>query len=173
MLLDRPVIKEKKEEKKEEKAEEKRVEEIVNTTERVLNQQLAKQENKTISAGKEIKAIELKGSGFIQSLIIRWSHASQDVSDITIQLDLGRHGSYTADFNEYYTSGLTLPHSAQDFWVSQKDDTNYKYALTLAPAIPLEYKDGVRVNFKNTTALPITLEIARIKFYTEEFFKKT
>lgn len=165
------IIKDKiKDKKEDDKAEEKRVEVKAVQTERVLNHQLAKQGNKTINAGEEKKAIELKGSGFIQSIIIRWSHASQDVSNITIQLDLGRNGSFTADFNEYYTSGIITSHFAQDFWVSQKDDANHKYALALTPAQPLEFTDGIRMNLKNNTAYAITLEIARIKFYTAELF---
>lgn len=166
MLLPKnPFITQKEKEKKEEKRAEP-LPIVVRPKLSPIHQQISKQGNKTITGGKEEVILKLKGSGFIQTIIIRWSHGSQDVSNITLQLDLGADGSITVDFNEYYLAGITTPHSAQDFWISEKDDSSYIYAMALTPAIPLRYRDYMRVHLKNNNTAPITLDSARVKYYT-------
>ena len=134
--------------------------------EKIVTQQVVKQEKRTLGAGVEKYVITQKGDGFVQTILIHWSHTSQNVSDVTVQLDLGRHGSYTVDFNEYFDVGLYFPSSAQEFWICRKNDATYQYGITMTPAVPVQFTDNMKINMTNNTDYDITLDLVKVKFTT-------
>lgn len=128
-------------------------------------QKVSRQENKAITASKRCLLLRVAEAGFLQSLIISW-HGDSIVSNINFHLDLGKHGSFHVNSIEYFEAGIVSPHSAQDFWVSKKDDTAHKYAIALTPEIPIEF-DELRLVMTNKNNDALTVNLAQIKFYTE------
>ena len=88
------------------------------------------------------------------------------MSSVNIHLDLGKHGAFTIEFNEYFDAGIVSPHLAQDFWVSKKDDTAKKYGLALTPSQPIEF-NGLRLVLTNKNSGSLTVSLAQLKFYVE------
>lgn len=128
--------------------------------------QIVKQENRSYGAGVNKDILKIDGDGFIQSILVRWSHASENLHNIDIQLDLGKNGSFLVDFMEYFDSGFNFSHSAQDFWICLKDDVNHKYGIAMTPAQPVQFIGDAKINFSNKTDFPATIDLVKIKYYT-------
>ena len=147
------------------KEEEKPIEEQKEPTKITIirSQEISRQENKEVPAGRRIEVLKVRKDGFLQSLVVAWNGAST-VPDTNIQLDLGKQGAFNVDFEEYYESGLDVNHSAQDFWVSKRDDTNKKYAIAMTPAIPIEF-NGLRIIITNKNTTTLTVSLAQLKYF--------
>lgn len=125
--------------------------------------EIARQENKEIPAGRRFEVLKVQSDGFLQSLIIAWN-SSATVPIVNIQLNLGRNGAFNVDFDEYFEAGLDTPHSAQDFWISKRDDTNFKYAIVMTPSFPIEF-NGLRIIITNKNTTSLTVSLAQLKYY--------
>lgn len=153
-----------KDEEKQEKAEEPV---IVETRERKLVkvQKVSRQENKSIVAGKRFEIHKETSRGFLQSFFLYYT-SSAVAPALNLQLDLGKYGAFTVNFEEYFNAGMVLAHSAQDFWISKKDDSAKKYGIAMTPSIPIEF-DSLRIIVNNDNSDDITVVIAQTKFYIE------
>ena len=108
-------------------------------------------EKKTIADTKREEVVTIKGNGFLQSLVIRWTHASQDVSNCEIIIDLGNEGSFTTKFQDLNDAGMISVHPAQDLFILKKDDVNYVYAIGSTPRNPFEFSKYLKITLVNKT----------------------
>ena len=155
---------EKKKDQKDQK-DQKEAQPVEIVTRKIQIQKVSRQENKTIAAGRRFEVHKETADGFLQSFFLYWS-GTNSVPNIDIQLDLGKHGSFTVNYEEYFNAGLIAPHSAQDFWIAKKDDTGKNYCIAMTPAVPIKF-DGLRVIIENKNDNALTVGIIQVKFYIE------